>query len=57
MTALAPNRSSRRPATIVDTPATTLAMRPKIMTSLEVNPKPTAARMPPNAKTPARPSR
>ena len=53
----APKRSSRRPAMIVETPATRFAAMPKMMTSLAVNPNATAASTPPKAKTPASPSR
>jgi len=57
MTALGPNLSSARPAKIVETPATTFAAIAKMMTSVSPKPKATAASTPPNAKTPASPSR
>ena len=57
ITARGPKRSSSRPAMIVETPATRLRATPKIITSFAENPNDTAARIPPNAKTPARPSR
>ena len=39
MTAFGPNRSSARPAKIVETPATTLATIAKMMTSLGAEPE------------------
>ena len=57
MTARGPKRSSKRPATIVETPASRFAAMPKIRTSLEEKWNATAAITAPNAKTPASPSR
>ena len=57
MTAFGPNRSSARPAKIVETPATTLATMAKMMTSFAPKPNAAVASTPANAKMPASPSR